>query len=65
MDIDEWLGGEFGVDTPKPLKARMITIFQAGVASNVWDLGDVPAKEKDGAMDGPELERTQKFIKQI
>ena len=36
------LGGEFGVDTPKPLKARMITIFQAGVASNVWDMGDVP-----------------------
>ena len=24
MDIDEWLGGEFGVDTPKPLKARAI-----------------------------------------
>ena len=41
MDIDEWLGGEFGVDTPKPLKARMVAVFQTGVASNVWDMSDV------------------------
>ena len=43
----------------------MVAIFQTGVASNVWDITDVPAEEKDGAMDGPELERTQKLIKQI
>ena len=42
--VDEWLGGEFGVDTPKPLKPKMVVTFRAGYDANVWDMGDVPRR---------------------
>ena len=64
-DIDDWLGGEFGRDGAKKLRAGMIENFRLGAAAQVWALDDVPPPEKEGTLDGAELARCIKFVSTI
>ena len=65
-DIEEWLGGKFGRDGAKELRAEMVQNFKIGAAAKVWALDDVPPPEKEGTLDGAgawtlECERRQSF----
>ena len=65
MDIEKWLGGEFGRDGARPLRAEMVKNFKIGAAADVWGLDDVPAEDKEGTLDGPEMARCLKFMSTI
>ena len=64
-DIEEWLGGKFGRDGAKELRAEMVQNFKIGAVAKVWALDDVPAPEKEGTLDGAELARCVKFVSTI
>ena len=64
-DIAEWLGGKFGRDGAKELRAEMVQNFTIGAAAKVWALDDVPPPEKEGTLDGAEMARCIKFVSTI